>query len=143
MAQGDLEAARAFLESDPMGRRLQGAEHALTLLLKGELPRLKQFIFGSTVSLRRVEDPDGFDAVANEDADSNALLQGSQPGGHMRVDFARDHLRLLLFYTTELSDVEAKLYSRSFAEYGALTYGALGLDMSGRIAVDDTRLSGS
>lgn len=133
IARTDLDSAIDFLENDPIGRRLRAAEYALTLLLKNQLPRLKQYIFNATFDLREISNGVRFDKLFNSIPALNDLLKESKSRGHIKVNFDKDRIRIVLFYERGLSRSEALLYSKSLGEIVAVTYATLGLDMTGLI----------
>lgn len=138
ISQTDLAAARKFLTTDPIGRRLQAADHALTLLVKGDLPRLRDFVFRANFDLRVIDDGERFQEAVYADRELSELVKESRGGGCVKVTLEKNQIQITLFYGKNMSDKEAVLYSRSLGEVGALTYASLGLDMRGLAAVDGT-----
>lgn len=128
--QKSLREAREFLKTHPIGQRFQVAEHALTLLTKNELPRLRQFVFNASFDLRQISDSQKFEKLAHLSGSDDDLLRESRCGGYVKVGLGKERIRIVLFYEKKLNKNEAFLYARSLGEITAVTYGALGMDMS-------------
>lgn len=111
-----LEQAFVFLEENPFGKRLMAAEHCLALLLDNQLPLLRQFVFTSRFEL------------------NNRQAMESR---HIRVALEDDAIRFQLFYDSDLNQNESNLFSRALSEVAAVTYAAIGLDMSGFVSVKE------
>ena len=131
-----LDEARHFLKSEPIGRRLQAAEYALALLKANELPHLRQYIFNATFSLRQVTDSASFESVLDDGSKAADLQKISKESGCLKVHFDQESIRVLLLYHSQLTANEAVLFSRSLSEVTAVTYAALGLDMTGLLPLD-------
>lgn len=127
----EIEAARKFLKADPIGRRLQAGEHALTLLIKGELPRIKRFVFNATYDLRRVLNPKDFEQSVNSNPKFADLIKKSKSGAYIRPHFDKDYIQFTLFYGKDLTSNEAALFADTFTKIISATYASLGLDMNG------------
>ncbi len=127
----ELEAARMFIATDPIGRRFQAAEHILTLLLKEELPRVKRFIFNATFDLRTIANSRKFQAALHTNPNLKELIRSSKTGGHVRLNFEKDCIQFVLFYEQDLNVGEAALFSDTFGRIIASTYSSIGIDMSG------------
>lgn len=136
----DLAAAKRFLRVDPIGQRLQAADHALTLLLKGELPRLRDFVLGANFGLREITDIERFEEAFYTDKELTKLVKESRAGGCVKVSLEKSQIQISLFCKKSLTEREAFLFSRSLGEVGALTYATLGLDFSGLAPVDSAVL---
>ncbi|WP_179130979.1 hypothetical protein, partial [Candidatus Entotheonella palauensis] len=54
ISKRDMQDAEAFLQNTPMGRRLQAAEHILTLFAANRLPRVRQMMFRTGYDLREI-----------------------------------------------------------------------------------------
>lgn len=134
--QVELEAALKFLNSDPKGARLQGAEHALVLLLKDELPRLKQYVFNAAYNLREIIENEKFQKAQATSSSLVELFNQTKAGAYVKVSLDREQLSFALFYEKQFEKGEALLFSRSFGEVIAATFAALGLDMTGLVALD-------
>lgn len=138
----ELQAARAFIQNDPIGKRLQAAEHILTLLIKEELPRVKRFIFNAGFDLRAIADSQKFAKAINSNPKMTELIRSSKTGGYVRINFEKDCIQFVLFYENGLNGHEAELFSNTFGRIIASTYSSLGIDMSGsQSAVDLSNLS--
>lgn len=133
IARNDLDSALQFLDTDPVGQRLKAAEHALTLLLKNQLPRLRQYIFNAAFDLREISNPERFEKLFHS---GNDFIKESRSRGRIKVNFDKERIRIVLFYENKLSRSEAVLFSRSLGEITAVTYATLGLDMTGLISTD-------
>lgn len=131
VTEQELGSAKDFLKNDPRGKRLQAAEHALILLIKGELPRLKRFIFNASFDLRRVVNERAFEKAINGNPKWAELLKQSKTGAYTKVNFEKDNVEFVLFFEKGITRNEAALYSDSFGRVIAATYASLGLDMSG------------
>ena len=140
VTQRELNSALEFLKSTPIGQRLQAAEYALTLLVKDRLPRLRQYIFNAGFDLREISNSQRFDQLVRSGSISDDLLQESVSGGFIKVAFEKEQILITIFYEKKLNNSEALLYSRSLGEVTAVTYAALGLDMTGLISVDGSML---
>lgn len=93
------------------------AEKNLSLLSKGELPCTKNFIFNNVFDLRKAE--------------GQLHPKKSNLEAKVKVSMEKHHLKFVLIYKDSPNPGNASLYSKCFADIIALTYTALGLDMSG------------
>ena len=127
----ELEAARKFIRNDPIGKRLQAAEHILTLLIKEEFPRVKQFIFNAAFDLREIANAKQFQKSIHSNPKLAELIKASKTGGYIRINLDKDTIQFVLFYERKLNASEAVLFSDTFGRIVASTYASLGIDMSG------------
>ncbi len=65
ISKRDLKDAEAFLQNTPMGRRLQAAEHILTLFAANRLPRVRQMIFRTDYDLREISGESPYQSSAS------------------------------------------------------------------------------
>ena len=119
-----------FLENDPLGKRLRSANYALDLLKSGELEHVRDFVFNARFDVRAVTNTTQFETAASSKAQPETLLQHSIPGAYVQVGLAEDHVHTTLFHTGEITSENADLYARTLAQVSALSYAALGLDMT-------------
>ena len=131
ISKKDVEEAEAFLANTPAGKRLQYAEHTLTLLARNRLPRLRQFLFNAGFDLREMRNPDQFEHLIATDESRNELVKASRCKGYIQVGFEKEQIRLTLFYGEEPSEKESQLYAKSIGEVTSVTYAILGLEMRG------------
>lgn len=127
----ELEAARQFVRNDPIGKRLQAAEHVLTLLIKEEFPRVKRFIFNAAFDLREIASARQFQKSIHTNPKLADLIKASKTGGYIRINLDKDTIQFVLFYERKLNANEAALFSDTFGRIVASTYASLGIDMSG------------
>lgn len=127
----ELDAARKFIQTDPIGKRLQAAEHILTLLIKEEFPRVKRFIFNAAFDLREIASPRKFEQAIHSNPKMTELIKASKTGGYVRINLDKDCIQFVLFYESGLNANEAALFSDAFSRIVASTYASLGIDMSG------------
>ena len=107
ISQKDVVAAEQFLKSSQLGEQLQAAEHALVLLLKNKLPRLRDYIFGASYDFRADE--------------------ASEITAQIKLGIDKHRLIATMYYPKELSRNEARLFAGSLGEILKVTYHALGL----------------
>ena len=137
----DLTEALQFLRSSPGGKRLQAAEHALTLLMEGKLPRLGQAVFNARFDLREIE-PEPVHSISRDNLEAEftrkkKFSSNSEPTGQVQVNLDQGCVTITLYYPGKIKKNEAALFSACLGEITAATYAALGLDMSGLISLDD------
>ena len=125
LEKASLTEAMHFLAHHPIGQRLYAAEHALTLLVKNELPRLRQYVFNAVFELKGV------------DSESLSSKASDERGASIKVNFEEEGIQVSLHYSSLPSSQDSVLFSRCFGEVISATYAALGLDMSGNISIDE------
>ncbi len=130
ITKGQVEAAIAFLGSDPIGKRVHAAENMLILLAKDFLPNLKYYIFNAAYDLRKIINNQEFDRLINSSPNLADLLNSTAHGGYIRASLDSEQIRFLMFYNEQLSFAEADLYSKSLGQIVAATLSVLGIDMS-------------
>lgn len=130
MDEDDVKAARAALENDQIGSRLLTADRALRLMEAGELHALRRFVFSARFEVRAIEDVEVFEAGASTSEGLQRMVDASGLGARIHTELVDGRPRIVLFSNSKPSSEMAELYSRALATVGALTYSALGLDMS-------------
>ena len=123
--------AEDFLIHSMLGQRQLAAERTLTNLIKGKLPLIEQFIFNGVFDFREINDSEEFKSIIKTNPDYERLFSVSNSGGYVRVYFDKSKLSISLFYEKIKSKNDAALYAKNFSEVIAITYAALGLDMTG------------
>jgi hypothetical protein len=136
ISEEKLASARDFLATHPIGQRLQAVEHALTLLLKDELPLAHQFIFNAAFNLRTIPNVRRFEGLAKPDSAFDDLIRETRCAGFVKVAMEKERLHFVLFYDRGISEAETTLFSQSLGVVAAVIYSALGLDMSGLLTID-------
>lgn len=118
-------------DADETCIRLLAAERTLGMLAHEQLPNIRKFIFNASFDLceslqkKKIKKRIAYGGrVIPSQKDSKA-------SGNIKLSLSKEELKILLFYDHSLTANEAILFSRSLGEIVAITYAALGLDMSG------------
>lgn len=120
----------------PLLNRLEVAEHAIQLLDSGKLPGVRKLLYGARCELRKITDSNLFWADDSTDTELAREISASKQVGVIRStpdDVSRFHV----FYKSELSSVEQLLFAKTLQSFMAVTYAAIGLDMTALIEQKD------
>ena len=123
--------------------RLFAAERALKMLAHEQLPFVRKFIFNASFDLRNCIKKKKIKKTLDYIRGENQSSKESKSGGYVKLSLTKENLTILLFYDHMLSANEAILFSRSLGEIVAVTYAALGLDMSGVASISSDSCKGS
>ena len=131
------DAKAAKVETDRTIQRLRVAEHALELLKGGELPQVRKYVFGATYDVREITDLDVFHRLATADDSLKPLLKHSKSEGFVKVSFSEEEgFHFTGFRERDCTEVDALLLAHAQRSAAALTFAALGLDMSAVLELD-------
>lgn len=128
---GEDNKRQANCANSIVGQRYLAVEKNLENLVKGNLPLTEKFIFNSVFDFREIKNSEKFKKLVTTDPDYKKLFSASAPGGYASINFDKKNLRFSLLYEKTRDKSEAEIYSRCFSEVIAITFAALGLDMSG------------
>ena len=123
--------AEEFLENSVTGQRQLAAEKTLTNLIKGKLPLIEQFVFNGIFDFNEIKSSKEFRNLVKSTPEHERLLTVSKTGGYVKVYFDKTKFTISLFYEKIKNSNDAILYSKNLSEIIAITYAALGLDMTG------------
>lgn len=108
--------------------RLKVAEYALKLMDAGELPYVKQFLFGG-YEVRSISDKTAFEGSNSTTSSLKSELAASKRRYTVRpVDDGA--VRFYVFHEECKNELEAKLWAETLQSYLTVSYAALGMDMS-------------
>ncbi len=131
----DDKSKKAFLDT-PEGRRLQRVEYFLELLKNGELPHLRYFVANARFEVRSAENAESIDQLLHAD-DAREVIRDTTPGAVVTAELLDGHVQVTLLHDKNAAESNAKLYALTAQAVGALTYAALGLDMTGLGLIPD------
>lgn len=126
----DLDAALNFLNNHPDGQCIMLAEHILTAMAKGKLPRVKQYIINANFDFREIIDSKHFQEELKNNQDSESYLNHSKTNGLVKVILNQDRFHFIMFYKPHLNKNEAALFSQNYSAVIRSIYSLLGIDMS-------------
>ena len=130
ISEAKAKEAADFLEESIIGQRQLAAEKTLTNLIKGKLPLIEQFIFNGVFDFREIKNSEEFRNLIKTDPEYERLFSISKAGGYVKIYFDKTRLTISLFYERIKNKNDAILYSKNLSELIAITYTALGLDMT-------------
>ena len=117
-------------------QRFAAADFVLSELEKGRYPCLSRFLKDARFNLRQITDREPFEDNGDQ-PEIEKLVAASRASGTMHISM-EPMPRVSLFYDRELTEVEASLFATSLQKVAALAFAALGLDMSGLVAVEES-----
>ena len=135
MKKEELETALEFLNNDPWGKRILRIEYTLTLMEEGMIPKFQKLITNTSYDLREIMDDKAFDRALNKNTKGEAdliakLNRVSDSQAIVKARYRDYALQFFLYHSGHQKD-NSKLYGLAFGQIVAITYAALGIDMSG------------
>ncbi len=111
--QKSLKDALEFLHHDPQGKTILRVEHTLTLMQAGLLPKFQKLLFDTSYNLGK--------PASHKNKTERAMA---------KVQFHNCALKFSLYHCG-IPASRASYYASAFGQIIAITYAALGVDMSG------------
>ncbi len=130
-----------YASTENMSRGPDIAERMLVRFARGDLSKLKEFLFNAAIDVREITDQKPFNkAVGN--VSNREMLEASQPTGRIATSFneTEQSVTLHVYHQQQGSEVQNSLVARHSAALLAVTYAALGVDMQGLIDLSDEDL---
>lgn len=123
-------------DHDSLHIRFELAETALRLLETGKLPHLQRLFSRARCDLREITDPNAFNNAKSSDADLTAELNASRQVAVIRSTpdcVSRFHV----FYEQRSNVMQEALLAKVLQSFMAVTYAAIGLDMTALTQADE------